>query len=199
MRKTIVLKIVVAAVVLTFGLAGIVFSSKPETQTANPSQTPAKTSGGQAEVAGYKNWTKVNDKPQIMWSEVAAMCRMPTASELENDIHNNKYINVYVNSGGTEEMMTKKKPLFPEGTIIVKEKLSTPDSKTPELLTVMIKRNKGFNAENGDWEYMTLDGEATKVTARGKLVSCQSCHAADKSTDYVSRKYLPDAVWKKLK
>jgi len=199
MRKTIFAKIALVAAVLTIGLAGFLFSSKSEMQSANKMKTSEKIFDGESEVARYKNWTKVNDEPQIMWAEVAAMCRMPTEKELEDDIHNNKYINVYVNQAGAGEMMTKKKPLFPQGTVIVKEKLSTPDSKTPELLTVMIKRNKGFNSENGDWEYMTLNGEATKVTARGKLTSCQSCHAVDKPTDYVSRKYLPDEVWKKLK
>jgi hypothetical protein len=199
MRKTIVIKIIAVGAVLTIGLVGFSLSLKSEVQSTNQIKTYEETLDDKLEVAGYKNWTKVNDKPQIMWSEVAALCRMPTEREIENDIHNNKYINVYVNSLGKDEMMTKKKPLFPQGTIIVKEKLSTPDSKTPELLTVMIKRDKGYNPENGDWEYMTLNGGATEISARGKLVSCQRCHAADKSTDYVSRKYLPDEVWKKLK
>ncbi len=195
MRKTIVIKFFVVAFVLTAGVAGFIISPKSEMQSTNR----LKTLDEESEVAGYKNWTKVNDKPQIMRSEVAALCAAPSRQEWKNDIHNNRYISVYVNSIGKEEMMTKKTPLFPQGTIIVKEKLSTPDSKTPELLTVMIKRGKGFNPENGDWEYMTLSGEAMETTARGKLESCQSCHAADKSTDYVSRKYLPDKVWKKLK
>jgi len=199
MRKTIVIKIVIVAIVLTFGLIGFSFMPKFEMQSANSTKTPEKIIADKAEIAGYKTWTKVNDKPQIMWSEVAALCRAPTDREIENDIHNNKYINVFVNTIGKDEMMTKKFPVFPRGTIIVKEKLSTPDSRTPELLTVMIKKEKNFNSENGDWEYMTVNGAATEITARGKLVSCQSCHAADKPTDYVSRKYLPDESWKKLK
>lgn len=199
MRKIIVIKIIIVAVVLTYGLIGFSFMAKFQMQSVNPTKTPEIIIASKSEIASYKTWTKVNDKPQIMWSEVAALCRAPTDREMINDIHNNKYINVYVNSIGKDEMMTKKFPVFPTGTIIVKEKLSTPDSRTPELLTVMLKREKNFNSENGDWEYMTANGAATEITARGKLTSCQSCHAADKPTDYVSRKYLPDEIWKKLK
>jgi hypothetical protein len=199
MRKIIIIKIIIVAVVLTFGLIRFSFMPKSEMQSANSPKNPEKIIADKPEIADYKTWTKVNDKPQIMWSEVAALCRIPTDREMENDIHNNKYINVYVNSIGKDEMMTKKFPVFPQGTVIVKEKLSTPDSRTPELLTVMLKREKNFNSENGDWEYMTVTGAATEITARGKLTSCQSCHAADKPTDYVSRKYLPDEIWKKLK
>ena len=96
-------------------------------------------------------------------------------------------------------MMTKKNPVFPQGTIIVKQKLSTTDSTSPELLTVMIKREKGFNPENGDWEYMTVNGQVTEVTAKGKLENCQACHVLEKSTDYVSRNYLPSGIRQKLK
>ena len=70
-------------------------------------------------------------------------------------------------------MMEQAKPSFPEGSVIVKEKLPDKSSQTPELLTVMIKRGKGFNNESGDWEYMVVDGSGTKVEAQGKLENCQ--------------------------
>jgi len=96
-------------------------------------------------------------------------------------------------------MMEEKSPHFPQGSVIVKEKLTTPDSSTPELLTVMVKRERGYNPESGDWEYMVVDGKGQSVTERGKLESCQSCHLMEKDTDYVSRKYLPNQVAAKLK
>lgn len=202
MRKINLIKVAIAAIVLTAGVVGFLFTRKSEMQTVNPVKTPEKVLEGKSEVVGYKNWAKVNDKPQIMVSRVSIMCARPTKKQEEMESanpHNDKYINVYVNSIGKDEMMTKKQPVFPEGTVIVKEKLSTSDSPNPELLTVMIKREKGFNPENGDWEYMTLNGDATEVTARGKLESCQACHAVDKSTDYVSRRYLPNEIRQKLK
>lgn len=39
-------------------------------------------------------------------------------------------------------MLYRKKPNFPQGSLIVKEKLTKPDSKSPELLTIMHKREK---------------------------------------------------------
>lgn len=96
-------------------------------------------------------------------------------------------------------MLERKKPKFPAGSVIVKEKLADEKSRTPELLTVMIKHEKGYNSKSGDWEYMVVDGAGEEVAERGDLQNCQACHAADKKTDYVFRTYLSAAASKKLK
>ena len=96
-------------------------------------------------------------------------------------------------------MLEQSNPNFPEGSVIVKEKLPGKASQEPELLTVMIKRAKGFNPTSGDWEYMVVDGTGTTVQARGKLENCQSCHTGNSRTDYVFRSYLPNEVLNKLK
>ena len=113
--------------------------------------------------------------------------------------HRDKFITVYVNDIGRHAMMQEKVPRFPQGSVIVKEKLPSQDSSTPELLTAMTKREPGYDPQNGDWEYMALDGTGKSVQARGKLESCQACHMMVKATDYVSRNYLPREVWDKLK
>lgn len=95
-------------------------------------------------------------------------------------------------------MLERKAPSFPAGSVIVKEKLPSRDSDTPELLTVMIKKGKGFNPASGDWEYMVVDGSGSKVLAQGKLENCQSCHTAKPATDYVFRTYLSDEAVNKL-
>ena len=148
-----------------------------------------------SEIAGYKNWTKVNSTPQLMPERVATDCAIrlsPTGVDLDdrNNPHLNKYFTVYVNELGGKAMLTKRKPNFPEGSVIVKEKLSDRFSQTPELLTVMIKQRKGFNPASGDWEYMVVDGSGTKIEGRGDLQNCQSCHLANKKADYVFRSYL---------
>jgi hypothetical protein len=195
-------KIVILILILTIGFFGFSSIWKSEMQTTTTNQSSKKIIEGKDEVKGYKSWTKVNNKPEIMVSKVAMLCAMPTNEQVEvesKNPHNDKFINVYVNAIGKDEMMTKKYPQFPKGTVIVKEKLTTSDSTNPEILTVMIKREKDFNPENGDWEYMTLNGDATEVTARGKIESCQACHVLDRSTDYVSRRYLPYEIRQKLK
>jgi hypothetical protein len=188
------------AIIFSVLIIGISCFPKSEMQTVN-SQTKI-TLDGLSDVKDYKTWTKVNDKPYRVFSVISAQCSRPTPAQEESEAknpHNDKFINVYVNSLGKTEMMTKKRPQFPKGTVIVKEKLTTAESTTPELLTVMIKREKGFNSDNGDWEYMTVNGEATEVTAKGKLENCMACHAVEKSTDYVSRRYLPFKIREKLK
>jgi Cytochrome P460 len=200
MSKITLIKIAVIAFILVIGLIGISYFPKSEMQTVN---SPAQIHvDGLSEIKDYKTWTKVTGKPYLVVSKLAIQCSSPTLAQEESEAknpHNDKFINVYVNSLGKTEMMTKKRPQFPKGTVIVKEKLTTAESTSPELLTVMLKREKGFNKGNGDWEYMTVNGEATEVAAKGKLENCMACHAVEKSTDYVSRRYLSYDFMKKLK
>lgn len=198
-----IVKVIVVAIVLGIGLTAFFFTRKSETQTLNPLKTPENVLDATREIAGYKDWTKVNQTPERIESRLSALCARPTQSQIERDAknpHNDKFITVYVNAIGKDAMMTKKLPKFPVGTVIVKEKLTTAESTEPELLTVMIKREKNYNPMVGDWEFLTFNGAGTETTARGKLENCQSCHLAEKSTDYVSRKgYLPVEIWRKLK
>lgn len=96
-------------------------------------------------------------------------------------------------------MMTKENPKFPIGTMIVKEKLGSADSTKPELLTAMIKRGPGYNPEGGDWEYLVLDGAASKIVEQGKLERCSGCHRPYQNSDFITRSYLPRSVSSELK
>jgi len=80
-------------------------------------------------------------------------------------------------------MLSARRPKFPAGSIIVREKLKSPGDARPELLTVMIKRARGFNPQAGDWEFLTVDGGATKIQGRQKKGSCLDCHQTQ--WDYV--------------
>ena len=151
------------------------------------------------EIAGYRDWSKVNTQPQLMPDRTAALCAAPSLPAASKNPHTNKYVTVYVNDIGRKAMTEELNPYFPEGSVIVKEKLPDKSSQAPELLTVMIKRAKGFNPTSGDWEYMVVDGTGTTVQARGKLENCQSCHTGKPGTDYVFRTYLPSEVQNKLK
>jgi hypothetical protein len=109
--------------------------------------------------------------------------------------HMKKFVTVYVNDLGRQAMTAQKSPAFPVGSVIVKEKLTQPDSKSPELMTVMVKREKDFNPACGDWEFMVFGGDGKKVTNRGKIESCGSCHQTRPAlaSDYVFRDYyLPE-------
>lgn len=151
-----------------------------------------------AEFSDYKKWTLVNPVPELMEARAAFDCARVLGRD-EGSPHLNKYISVYVNEVGRAAMLTQRTPRFPPGSMIVKEKLSSKTSITPELLTAMVKREQGYNPESGNWEYVVLNGTASAIMERGKLTNCQSCHAAYTRSDFVTRTYLPRELMLKLK
>ncbi len=195
--------IVISSLSLLIGI-GLVNYFKTQSLSAAAVQ-PVKPVGiSVKEIAGYRAWSKVNPEPQLMPDPVAQLCAAvvsPTGVNVdgEKNPHRHKYLTVYVNEVGRTAMLEKKLPTFSPGSVIVKEKLPEKSSQAPELLTVMIKREKGFNPTSGDWEYLVLDGAGTRVQARGKLESCQACHSARPKTDYVFRTYLSNGAMNKLK
>ena len=152
-------------------------------------------------VAGYKQWKKVNPEPYnadiLTWTSCTRIVFSPKINV--SDPHMNKYISVFVNPEGETAMTEQKKMKFPVGSVIVKEKLTAYESLSPVLLTVMRKREKGYDPSAGDWEYAVFNGEGTQIQAQGKLQNCQKCHAKWKDQDFVSRAYLPYELLKKLK
>lgn len=179
-------------------VAGFAFSSAPEasmTVTRAEETKPPQVK----EIDGYRDWTKVNPQPVPIASVVTAvLCRAPTPDDLMHDVelspHAGRLITVYVNELGRQAMMTERNPKFAVGSVIVKEKLLPDKRDAPELLTVMLKRERGYNPASGDWEYMVVDGTGTKIEARGKLENCQACHISRKDSGFVYRIYAPDDV-----
>jgi Cytochrome P460 len=84
----------------------------------------------------------------------------------------------------------KDAPKFPTGAIIVREKLLNAEDTKPELVTVMVKREKGFSAKTGDWEYLVIEGSLDKIKQRETVSSCSKCHANAEQTDFVFKTYL---------
>ncbi len=192
------MKIVTFFLVLTVCLSVAVFLSTPSSSET----VLARASNDGDLIAGHKKWTRVNQEPQIVASRIAIQCSRPTLHETDlekGNPHRDKFVVVYVNDIGRLAMTEQKYPKFPQGSIIVKEKLTNKDSEAPELLTVMRKRESGYDAENGDWEYMVFDGPGKVLQANGKLENCQGCHLQEKTTDFVSRRYIPYAKWEKMK
>ena len=146
----------------------------------------------------YRQWTLVNPTPQLMEPLPSVSCAMPMGRQVGSP-HLDKYVSVFVNSVGREQMLTRRSPKYPIGSMIVKEKLGSADSTKPELLTAMIKRDPGFNPENGDWEYLVLDGAASTIVERGKLTRCSGCHTQYQHRDFITRTYLPEKVARELK
>lgn len=81
----------------------------------------------------------------------------------------------------------KEKPAFPAGSIIVREKNLSADSLTPETVIAMVKREKGFSKETGDWEFFVFDGADLKLQKRETKGDCAGCHIRAKESDWVFR------------
>src|SRR5262245_42191739 len=105
-----------------------------------------------AQLSKHRTWTLVNPGPVMMDAVLAVDCAAPNLGT--NSPHSNKYVSVYVNDAGRAAMMSERYPRFPQGSIIVKEKLSDKTSGVPELSTVMVKRGDGYDQANGNWEYL---------------------------------------------
>jgi hypothetical protein len=183
---------IVAAAVGALFLHGV----RPAAGQANQPASQAADNGECRKlIHRYKTWTKVNPRPFQMQPASAAACDAPLPA-VRPSPHLRKYVTVYVNNLGKDAMTLQKSPRFPVGSVIVKEKLAKSDSKSPELMTVMVKRDKDYNPDSGDWEYIVFDGAGKNVTARGKLENCGTCHRESpaKQSDYVYRDYyLPDS------
>lgn len=190
-----------AVVLLLAATCACVASAGSQKSAAEP---PAQKPPAGAElVAGYKGWTRVNPEPAVFHSKIAIQCYMPSPEQFklehEHNPHRDKFVTVYVNDAGRRAMLEEKSPRFPVGSLVVKEKLPARDSKEPELLTAMLKREAGYDPEGGDWEYFVLDGSGKELRARGKLETCRACHQSYPDTDFVARNYLPSHLYPKLK
>jgi hypothetical protein len=87
-------------------------------------------------------------------------------------------------------MLPSQKPVFPPGSIIVREKLLKETDTEPELVTVMIKREKGFSPTTRDWEFYTIEGTLSRIQKRETTGKCADCHAQAAGTDLVFKNYL---------
>src|SRR5215510_5908769 len=153
-------------------------------------------------------WIQVNEQPYYLNSRVDLLCRIADRKDFESERkrnpHASTYITVYVNKIGREAMFATGQPRFPEGSVIVKEKIEKPlspegydigppkslEGLKPSLYTLMIKREPGYNPAVGDWEFAVASGKEGRIEAGGKLESCQACHLEKRDQDFVFRSYL---------
>jgi hypothetical protein len=124
---------------------------------------------------------RVGDVPIIVTSKQTTRILMPgaiifsgsrpapsTKKDDDKKTHegSNSFAVVYANSLAREALTASPAIPFPRGSIIVREKLLQADDKKPELLSVMVKRAKGFNPNANDWEFLVVDGTMTKIQER---------------------------------
>ena len=96
---------------------------------------------------------------------------------------------VYANDLAKAEI-EKENPSFPVGSIIVREKNETATSEIPLSVIAMVKREKGFSKDSGDWEFFTFNGADLKMKSRETKGDCATCHIQAEKTDWIFRNYL---------
>jgi len=140
-------------------------------------------------------WTQVNAEAYYISSQLDLLCAMPTAADYSRDRkknpHSATFITVFVNPVARSAMFQKESPVFPQGSIIVKQKNGRLNERhTPILYTIMRKRESGYNPSVGDWEFSVVKADGFTVEASGKIENCQSCHTKKPSSDFVFRSYV---------
>ncbi|MBT3272384.1 MAG: hypothetical protein HN368_04455 [Spirochaetales bacterium] len=120
--------------------------------------------------AGYASWQKVNDQP-ITGDATGVLGKAHEGTD--------GFREVYVNSTGAAVSTGGAALPYPKGTVILKEAFKNSDGSKGALtaVTVMVKRENGYDAGNGDWEYIMLNSKM-KVKGQGKIGACISCHLA---------------------
>lgn len=127
--------------------------------------------------SGYASWNKVNSTT-ITGDRTGILGNAHEGSA--------GFREVYVNSAGLPVSSGSAAVPYAEGSIILKEayKDSGGAKGALESLTVMVKRESGYDGENGNWEYIMLTPEM-KVQAQGRLSGCISCHLAAEEDDFI--------------
>ena len=127
---------------------------------------------------GYTSWTKMNKQP-ITGDATGVLGSAHEGARGFREVFIND-VGKNAGSGGS----------YSQGTLIVKEsykKASSGGKGDLTGLTIMVKREAGYDPENGDWEYLNATS-ALKIRAQGKLGGCINCHAAAFDSDYVFTK-----------
>jgi len=148
-------------------------------------QSGAITVTEQSAFTFYKPFKRLTKQPQYVAPLTAVLCSLPSPASLEQEKaatgpHYHAYVHIYANPLAVDAA-TQKLEAYPAGAVIVKEKLAADGSVA--AVGGMIKRDSGFDAGNGDWEYF-FAAKAGGFSA-GRLENCIDCHGQAKATDYV--------------
>lgn len=131
--------------------------------------------------------TLLNPTPHFVSPELAALCISPPPEDMvaraveRAGPHADQAVNFYVSPDGLAAMSSLGQQ-FPTGTILIKEKLS-PSEDTAIAVGGMVKRPKGFDPKNGNWEYFYASKDGT--FEMGRMSNCVDCHAKARASDHV--------------
>ena len=140
--------------------------------TADPNATTVK------DFDSYESWVQVNTVP-ITGDATGTLGRAVHEGEAG-------FRDVFVNSVGEASSFGAASLPYPVGTIFVKNSYPESDGEMGDLsgVTVMVKRDAGYDPENADWEYINLSASLA-INGQGTINGCISCHDVAANRDYI--------------
>jgi hypothetical protein len=122
----------------------------------------------------YRGFKRLTNEPRSVEAAFVDLCDL---SGIEKALgpHARTWIHYYANPEAVQSMAAKAVE-FPVGAVIVKEKLRRDGVVTG--IGGMVKRAKGYDPTNGDWEFFY--STPGKAFSSGKLGSCIDCHKGGK-------------------
>jgi hypothetical protein len=144
----------------------------------------------------YPNWQALTDQPRRVADYIYLLWRLPSDEEYlaAESLHGPFFVKVYVNDIGADAIFDESDPIYPVGTVIVKEKSSGVAAEFADHLGIMIKREAGFNPDGDDWEYIYWEGGDIFQAPTADLSHCQDCHVSEAEDDSVFRLGSPQAA-----
>lgn len=141
------------------------------------------------EIAGFTNWTKITPANYQVSQELAEICRaIPTITVGTSGPHARVPVAVFANLAAATVLTNKTKSGFSKGSVIVKVKYLD-GLEEPSELGVMLKREPGYDAEGGDWEYAFVRLKPALLINRGRIENCRNCHRKQKAHDFIFAAY----------
>lgn len=137
----------------------------------------------------YRSWPLLTTEAHRVSPALAIQCAPVTPEQLERERkihgpHADRWIKVYANPIAAAALRDKNVTVFPEGAVIVKEKLRAPQDTNPEGVAFMTKRStKDFPKSDG-WEF-SFRPAGTAAAYEG----CIACHRAGGKKDFVFGQY----------
>jgi hypothetical protein len=125
-------------------------------------------------LAEYTTWQRLTRDGYSIPPELALLCTsaIPAPSPKSVEVfgpHAYTFVRVFANPLAAGAVNSRG--VFPEGSILVKEKLRDLESGIPSAHGVMIKRRKGFNPSAADWEFLFYPSVRS-----ASFTSCSNCH-----------------------
>jgi hypothetical protein len=153
---------------------GLLIAAGPVVPSHSDGLKPAAMSVLPPSLAEYPTWQRLTPEGYSIPPQLAALCTAPASGPSPQTIakygpHANTYVRVFANPLAARALDSRG--AFPEGAIVVKEKLHDIRAATPSAEGVMIKRAKGFNPSTADWEFRFYPSDRSAT-----FTNCSDCH-----------------------